>query len=48
MVLTEPTFSMGEQPRVITRERLYDVVGTVDAATMREVDSWLRDFFALP
>lgn len=48
MVLTQPTCSMAEQPRVITRERLHNVVGTDDAATMREVDNWLRDFPALP
>ena len=32
----------------ITRERLREVVGVVDAETMREVDMWLRDFLALP
>src|SRR5690554_3846356 len=48
LALTQPTFAMTEQPRVVTRDRLYDVVGSVDAATMREVDSWLRDFLALP
>lgn len=44
----EPTFAMTEQPRTITRERLLDVMGTVGAATMREVDGWLRDFLGLP
>ncbi len=48
LALAQPTFAMTEQPRVVTRERLFDVVGTVDAATMREVDGWLRDFLALP
>ena len=48
LALTQPTFAMTEQPRVLTRERLFDVAGTVDAATMQEVDGWLRDFLALP
>lgn len=48
LMLGEPTFAMTEQPRVVTRERLFDVAGTVDSATMREVDGWLRDFLALP
>lgn len=46
--LARPTFAMTEQPRTITRERLREVVGVVDAETMREVDMWLRDFLALP
>ncbi|EPR75698.1 transcriptional modulator of MazE/toxin, MazF [Leifsonia rubra CMS 76R] len=48
LVLKQTTYAMTEQPRVITRERLHEVAGTVDAATMREVDVWLRDFLALP
>ena len=48
LALAQPTFAMTEQPRVVARERLIDVVGTVDAATMQEVDRWLRDFLALP
>lgn len=48
LTLDQPTFAMTEQPRVVTRERLFDVVGTVDAATMYEIDRWLRDFLALP
>ncbi|MGM7668635.1 type II toxin-antitoxin system PemK/MazF family toxin [Microbacterium sp. A93] len=46
--LTLPTFAMTEQPRAVTRERLVEVAGSVDAATMRDVDGWLRDFLALP
>lgn len=46
--LSEPTFAMTEQPRVVTRERLFDVTGVVDSVTMHEVDRWLRDFLALP
>lgn len=45
--LPNPTYAMTEQPRVVTRERLFDVAGAVDAATMRAVDGWLRDFLAL-
>ena len=48
LALGQSTFAMTEQPRVVTRDRLYEVIGTVDAATMREVDTWLRDFLALP
>lgn len=48
LTLAQQTYAMTEQPRAITRERLFDVAGTVDAATMREVDQWLRDFLALP
>ncbi|MFT3803752.1 MAG: type II toxin-antitoxin system PemK/MazF family toxin [Burkholderiaceae bacterium] len=46
--LTERTFAMTEQPRTVTRDRLVDVAGVVDAGVMREVDRWLRDFLALP
>lgn len=45
---TRPTFAMTEQPRTVTRERLHDVIGTVDSETMSEVDGWLRDFLSLP
>jgi len=48
LILGEPTFAMTEQPRTVARERLFDAVGIVDAATMREVDGWLRDFLGLP
>lgn len=48
LALPRPTFAMTEQPRTVTRERLFDVIGAVDASTMREVDRWLRDFLALP
>lgn len=46
--LNKPTFAMTEQPRTVSRERLVGRIGKVDAATMREVDAWLRDFLALP
>lgn len=48
LIFGEPTFAMTEQPRTVTRERLFDVMGVVGAATMREVDGWLRDFLGLP
>lgn len=46
--LPEATFAMTEQPRTITRDRLVGVAGMVDIDVMRDVDLWLRDFFALP
>lgn len=46
--LSTPTFAMTEQPRTVTRDRLVGDIGAVDAATMGDVDSWLRDFLALP
>lgn len=48
LALPDTTYAMTEQPRTVTRERLLDVAGVVDARTMREVDGWLRDFLALP
>src|SRR6478609_5406559 len=48
LALDQPSFAMTEQPRTVTRDRLLDLAGTVDAATMTEVDGWLRDFLALP
>lgn len=47
LVLRRPTYAMTEQPRTISRERLVDVAGVVDARTMAEVDMWLRDFLSL-
>lgn len=44
--LPQPTCAMTEQPRTITRDRLVGGLGVVDAATMAEVDLWLRDFLA--
>lgn len=45
--LERPSFAMTEQPRTIDRVRITGTAGTVDAATMRDVDVWLRDFLAL-
>ncbi|MDR3359853.1 MAG: type II toxin-antitoxin system PemK/MazF family toxin [Bifidobacteriaceae bacterium] len=46
--LPQATYAMTEQPRTVTRDRLAGQIGVADAATMREVDQWLRDFLALP
>ena len=48
LALDQPSFAMTEQPRTVTRDRLFDLAGSVDGATMKEVDQWLRDFLALP
>ena len=48
LALDQPSFAMTEQPRTVTRDRLFNLAGTVDGATMKEVDGWLRDFLALP
>lgn len=45
--LPRPTFAMTEQPRTVGRERIVDIAGVVDVATMRDVDAWLRDFLGL-
>ncbi len=45
--LSQSTFVMTEQPRTVARDRLVGTIGSVDLATMREVDGWLRDFLAL-
>ena len=46
--LDQPTFAMTEQPRTISRDRFFGLIGVVDTETMAEVDRWLRDFLALP
>lgn len=46
--LAQPTYAMTEQPRTVTRDRFVGSAGTVDRATMSDVDRWLRDFLALP
>lgn len=46
--LSKPTFVMTEQPRTVTRDRFVGDIGSVDAATMRNVDDWMRDFLGLP
>lgn len=48
LLLPSETYAMTEQPRTITRERLFDIAGLIDVEVMREIDQWLRDFIALP
>lgn len=48
LTLEQLTYAMTEQTRTVARERLFDVAGTVDATTMREVDRWLQDYLAPP
>lgn len=45
--LDRTSFATTEQPRTIDRGRVTAVAGSVDDATMREVDLWLRDFLGL-
>lgn len=47
LALAHPTFALTEQPRTVTRDRFVSEIGVVDAATMHEVDRWLRDFLSL-
>ena len=42
--LARPSFAMTEQPRTIARSRITGHAGTVDDATMRAIEQWLRDF----
>lgn len=45
--LERPSRAMTEQVRTIARDRIVDVVGLVDAATLSDVDVYLRDFLRL-
>jgi mRNA interferase MazF len=45
--LDRPSWAMTEQVRTIARDRILDVVGLVDDATLADVDTYLRDFFGL-
>ena len=45
--LQVPSLAMTEQPRTLDRSRLGRTLGKVDERTMREIDSWLRDFLDL-
>ena len=47
LALDAPTFAMTEQPRTITRTRIFGYLGQVDVQTMAAVDTWLRDFLSL-
>ncbi len=45
--LGRSSWAITEQIRTIARERLHQVAGSVDGATLREIDVWLRDFLGL-
>lgn len=45
--LSSLSWAMTEQVRVLSRERLTQVAGHVDADTLEAVAVWLRDFLAL-
>ena len=45
--LDRPSWAMAEQLRTIARDRIRDVVGLVDDATLSDVDVYLRDFLDL-
>lgn len=45
--LERTSWAMTEQPRTIDRARLRAVAGGVDAATLTEIDVWLRDFLGV-
>lgn len=40
-------FAMTEQVRAISRARISKVAGSVDRATLQQIDGWLRDFLDL-
>lgn len=42
--LTRASFAMTEQLRVISRERLDGLLGTVDDVTLQRIRDWIRDF----
>lgn len=45
--LGRPSWAMTEQLRTVARDRIVDVVGLVDDATLAEIDTYLRDFLGL-
>ncbi|HEY8720206.1 type II toxin-antitoxin system PemK/MazF family toxin [Pengzhenrongella sp.] len=45
--LDHPSWAMTEQVRTIARERIVEVVGLVDDATLADVGVYLRDFLGL-
>lgn len=47
VLLDKPSFAMTEQPRTISRSRVFGYLGQVDKETMSRVDLWLRDFLSL-
>lgn len=42
--LAGPSFAMPEQLRAVDRSRLHGAIGTVDAATLAEIRTWIDDF----
>jgi len=40
-------FAMTEQPRTLSRDRVGEVLGRVDAPCLAEIKQWLGDFFDL-
>lgn len=44
--LGKPSWAMTEQVRVISRERIVDRSGAVDAATLAALCTWVRDYLA--
>ncbi|QTE31214.1 type II toxin-antitoxin system PemK/MazF family toxin [Pengzhenrongella sicca] len=45
--LDRPSWAMTEQVRTISRARIVGAAGVVDAASLRDVDVYLRDFLGL-
>ncbi len=42
--LSHPTFAMTEQPRTLSRARIVDAAGRVDAGCLDQIRRWLNDF----
>lgn len=42
--LSRPTFAMTEQPRTLSRARIVDGAGRVDARCLAQIRGWLNDF----
>ena len=45
--LDRPSWAMTEQVRTLCRDRIVDVIGVVDDATVHDVEIYLRDFLGL-
>lgn len=45
--LSRPSWAMTEQPRAVSRDRIEQVLGVADDATLAEVDVYLRDALGL-
>ena len=42
------TFAMTEQPRAISRERIHGYAGTISAACLSEIATWVDDWLVSP